>query len=490
MNFWRLMLLMHRYVGIAIGTLILVWCLSGFVMMYVAYPSMQSSDRLQGLSELRLTSCCDLSNSEFILDTVVQSISVEMLDDQPIIHVIDDYGLSQTLDLASGMAMSFSEPAILDRIGQIYASNRGWQTPGAGSWIRVDQWTVNGQFNWHRPLRKYSNDSGQEWYVSSATGEVVQVTRRAQRFWNWLGAVPHWLYPTALRQHPAVWAQIVIWATLIGLFLTFTGILIGVKHYRWRSTSKRSPYRGWALWHHLTGLMFGIITLTWLGSGLLSMNPWGALESRDFSAEHYSINSADASIEDMLAVLESVAIPEGTVRIKSVNWLGDVNLLVYDRHGSMTRYSSSGHIGEIPGDEIAAAAIAVRTDNAMIDYLTDGDTYYYSHHEPREFPVYRLRYDDGERYYISASTGQLVAAFDASRKTYRWLFAALHRMSGYAGDVDALRARIPRDIVAEPARAQCNARLCWMKVGSAAVVGAGMNDQCVAGLHIVCKEPY
>jgi hypothetical protein len=63
----------------------------------------------------------------------------------------------------------------------------------------------------------------------------------------------------------------------------------------------------------------------------------------------------------------------------------------------------------------------------MISYLTDGDAYYYSHHETREFPVFRLRYNDGERFYVSASTGQLVAAFDASRKTYRWLFAALHQ---------------------------------------------------------------
>ena len=76
MNLWRLMLLMHRYVGIAMGALISVWCLPGFVMMYVAYPSMQPGNRLQGLSELRLTSCCDLPYTEVNSNTVVQSISV------------------------------------------------------------------------------------------------------------------------------------------------------------------------------------------------------------------------------------------------------------------------------------------------------------------------------------------------------------------------------------------------------------------------------
>src|SRR5437773_2479579 len=41
-----------------------------------------------------------------------------------------------------------------------------------------------------------------------------------------------------------------------------------------------SPYRGWFYWHHVVGLLFGVLALTWVFSGLLSMNPWGFLESR------------------------------------------------------------------------------------------------------------------------------------------------------------------------------------------------------------------
>ena len=63
-------------------------------------------------------------------------------------------------------------------------------------------------------------------------------------------------------------------------------------------------------------------------------------------------------------------------------------------------------------------------------------------------------------------------------------------MSGYAGDVDALRTRIPCHVVAKPTRAKGDARLRRMKVGTAAVVGAGMNDQCVAGLHVEGKKPH
>jgi hypothetical protein len=388
---------------------------------------MQSSDRLQGLSQLKLPTCCDWPYTELTSGTPVQSIGVDMLNEQPVLRVVGDYGLQQTLKLASGVEISFSDAKFLDRVGRNYASNRGWNAPDAGTWIQLDQWTVSGEFDPHRPLRKFSNEAGNDWYVSSLTGEVVQVTRRAQRFWNWLGAVPHWLYPTLLRQHTVVWAQVVIWATLISLFLTITGIVIGIKHYRWRSTPRQSPYSGWMLWHHLAGLLFGVVTLTWLASGLLSMNPWGALESRDFSAERNAINAGNSTIEEVLALLDSTALPAETVQVRSVNFLGGVNLLTYDRNGNITRFSDAGQVGEVTEAEMAAAAAAMRTEEAMISYLTDGDAYYYSHHETREFPVFRLRYNDGEYFYVSASTGQLVAAFDASRKTYRWLFAALHQ---------------------------------------------------------------
>ena len=27
-------------------------------------------------------------------------------------------------------------------------------------------------------------------------------------------------------------------------------------------------------WHHLSGLLFAVVTITWIFSGLMSMNPW------------------------------------------------------------------------------------------------------------------------------------------------------------------------------------------------------------------------
>lgn len=48
-------------------------------------------------------------------------------------------------------------------------------------------------------------------YVSSTTGKVVLDTARQERFWNWLGSVPHWLYPRAMRENQPLWRQVVMW---------------------------------------------------------------------------------------------------------------------------------------------------------------------------------------------------------------------------------------------------------------------------------------
>ncbi len=60
-------------------------------------------------------------------------------------------------------------------------------------------------------------------------------------------------------------------------------------------------------------------------------------------------------------------------------------------------------------------------------WLTAGDSYYYSHHDEKSFPVYRIQYEDGERVYLDRVSGQLAFAADSNRQLSRWLFLGLHR---------------------------------------------------------------
>src|SRR2546423_909768 len=117
-------------------------------------------------------------------------------------------------------------------------------------------------------------------YVSDATGEpVMRTTARARRR-GYAGAVLHWLYFAPFRRHATLWAQSIIWLSIVGCAMCATGLIWGVwryspsSRYRLKREHAHSPYAGMMHWHHYAGLLFGLTTCSWIFSGLLSMDPW------------------------------------------------------------------------------------------------------------------------------------------------------------------------------------------------------------------------
>ncbi|MCK1307812.1 hypothetical protein [Bradyrhizobium sp. 45] len=105
---------------------------------------------------------------------------------------------------------------------------------------------------------------------------VGSTSSAPEGLWHWLGSIPHWIYPTALRRDGALWRQVVLWISGICLMVAVTGFWIGVLRLRWRRRyvgGAFTPYRGWMAWHHIAGLVGGMFVLTWMFSGWLSLNP-------------------------------------------------------------------------------------------------------------------------------------------------------------------------------------------------------------------------
>jgi hypothetical protein len=444
----RLLFLVHRYLGIALSLIVVAWCVSGLVMMYVQYPEVTEIEEVRGLARLSLADCCVWP--EDFSDIELDRFSVEMLGGAPAARLVSGRG-EYALDLDSG--------SYLDGFGVEQAQRFATDTVrahGLGDAARFvgpvdrDQWTVTGAFDAHRPLYLFSADDtrGTELYVSSATGAVVQMTTSFERIGNWAGSVVHWFYPTVIRQHVVAWSQTIIWTTVLGLFLTVVGLYIGIKQLKQRRSGRWSPYRGLALWHHYAGLVFGILTLTWLFSGLLSLNPWGVFESRSFAPDAARVRAMDMRLADAKAALSRAAtagLPEGTVRLVGEPFDGEVHLTAWSDTGERTRLDATLAARPLTTADLERAAARLRPDAAVAeqDWLHDEDAYYYSHHDERALPVYRVMFADGERAYLDATTGQLSYAVDASRRGSRWLFLALHR-----GDFAAVvRARPVWDVM-------------------------------------------
>lgn len=465
----RTVIILHRYLGVAIGLLMTLWCLSGVVMMYVAYPEFGMPERLRGLAPLDLGHCCKATGIE--PGGRLSGFHVEMARGEAILRLtpVPEAGADESrrgINLATGQPLAVLGSGDAREIARDHGARTGiGDAPRMAERIVKDQWTVQ-HFRRHQPLYRISFDDAAEsvLYVDGGSGEVIQDTNRAERFWNWLGAIPHWLYLTEIRQNGALWTQLLVWTSLMGCFLTVAGLAIGIVRLKRRKPGRASPYRGLWAWHHLIGLGAGIFTLTWVASGLFSMTPWGFLESDARATYRRSFNGsvAGADIAAFLAAAPAMALPPGTVRIESAPLGGRLFILAVGRNGAAVRFDAEGRPAPLSGQDARAALTASGLAVARFEPLAGEDAYHYRRKNEPDVAVYRAILADRQatRLYIDRVSGAVVEAADRPARAYRWLHRALHSF-----DFAWLRYSLWRDAVMLPLMAGVTlicATGCWM----------------------------
>ena len=437
----RFILVVHRYLAVAVGMLMTLWCLSGFVMMYQAFPDVSPEERLRGLKPLVLDACCTLGDFRPHEDTPVGSFRMEMLLDHPVLRVSGGNNDPATvINLRTGEALpALSEDQLL-AVARDFARGNGWHgQPSLLGVINSDQWTLqNAPRNapaWHVAI---NDAAGTELYINGRTGEVFQQTNRLERLLSWFGAIPHWLYPSMLRMNAALWTDVVIWTSVLGSFLAATGLYVGIQRLglgRRASRQRISPYTGLWYWHHLSGLVFGVLTLTWVFSGLLTMNPWGWLAGSSHEARLYQRElGGQARWGDIYRLLTSVTRGDhqlsgqtDLVQITPAGFEQRTWLLGHSRDGSTVRYNTLGEPSPLTPEQIEAAVRALDVPILDAGLLHTEDNYYYGHKREVDLPVYRVLLDDSEstRLYINPDTG-VVRSVDNTRRLSRWLRTGLH----------------------------------------------------------------
>jgi hypothetical protein len=284
----RLLFATHRWMGVVLGLLMLLWCVSGVVMIWWPYPSttLGARDyRVEGLAPIAPLAAIALPDLPD--DATLSSARIETLAGRPVISLAWQEGETQSrglFDLSTGSPIDTITEFDALAVARTYIARHGLSgEPSIKRLAERDEFTVAGYFTSGRPYYevRLNDPEATMLYISSKTGEVRQRTTASLRFWSWLGAIPHWLYFTELRKDAALWAQVVIWTSLAGCFLVLLGLFVGIRQFRRRHSTNRlaSPYRGAKFWHHMLGLVFGVLVLTWTFSGFASMQPWGWLES-------------------------------------------------------------------------------------------------------------------------------------------------------------------------------------------------------------------
>lgn len=426
----------HRWFGIAACLMFVIWFASGLVMSYVVFPEADEQRRVEALEPIDW-SAIRIGPTEALTAASLQryprELRVEMLMHEPVYRIVQWDGTHRTLSATSGAPVGRIPPDRAVAIAEQYAGERGhWETT-----LKRDQWTVPESYGPFRPLHKIAIEdaAGTRVYVSALTGEVVLSTTRRQRFWNWLGSIPHWIYLTPLRADQPAWRQVNLWVSGPAILIAVSGIWIGVLRLRVRGRYPHggaSPYHGWKSWHHWCGLLGGVFVLTWIVSGWLSVDPnhWlrgGSLGAR--SLLEYAGESAPRFDADLRRL--SMHIPPETRAVSFVYFDGRPLVSMVGGIGPRLFDARSGERAVLTDPQIFAAARRLMPAHDMVERerIETDDLYWYSHHEHRELPVLRVGFDDPARswVYLEPATGAVLGYMDRAARRNRWWFNALHR---------------------------------------------------------------
>jgi hypothetical protein len=453
----RFLIFFHRWVGIALCVVFLFWFPSGIGMMYWTFPGVSAEDRLDRSPKLDPAKIA-LSPEEAARKLGLQAnpgqVRLNSFDGRPVYRFggggRGGQGTARIIYADTGDEQTEVSTEMLDRIASSWTT-RPFAEAAKTSVDEPDQWTVAGQLR-NQPLYKYSWPDGQQVYLNGTTGEVVQYTTFAKRVQAHLSAIPHWLYYTPLRKHQPQWLKFMIWSSLIGTVGAIIGVVVAVwmyspnKKYRLQGRATGVPYRGQKRWHWILGVVFGVATVTWTFSGLMTLGPFplmqrltarapgdrggqqniaGALRGRAKMTDF-----APAHPRDVLA-----KVPH--LDVKELEWTSFAGTPLFSANlggGKSQLLSLDG--AEVNGFETTRIIEIVKgavPDPAGIDieFIDQYDLYYLDRTRQRPLPVLRVLMNDEEktRYYIDPKSARVVTTYSNRNWVNRWLDSALHSLS-------------------------------------------------------------
>ena len=448
--FTRWLIWTHRYVGIPASVLFVLWFVSGIVMMYTGgMPLLTARERLDGLAPLDL-SAVRLTPGKAAAGAGVRAASrraaLLTVLGRPA-YRID--GATIFADTGSVLAPVGAEAARLE-------ASRFSGVPAAaithvGLVERPDQWTIYNRSVLPAHRFRLDDGAGTEVYVSRQTAEVGMVTTRRERVFAWLGAIPHWFYLPGLRVDRPLWEAVIVWTSAFGCLIAVTGLLLGLVRFRWRRPpggQSRIPYAGLMWWHYVTGAVFGVVTLTWVFSGLLSVQPFAWMHVRGLQVPPAALGGGPPVLADYPEIDRAAwaratrGRPVKEVALRRIDGRPhyEVRLAGGDTAGS-ERYERL----LLAADTLAPRApstdpdaVVTRLREALPDVpVTDAarleayDAYYYGRGaDGPPLPVFRVRFADPLETWVYIDPADLRVAGSVQRysRLERWLFNGLHSL--------------------------------------------------------------
>ncbi len=265
-----------------------------------------------------------------------------------------------------------------------------------------------------------------------------------------------------------------MWTSALACVLSVLGLVLSVTQFRLRAVrygghvppanrlAAAIPYSGSMRWHYVSGAVFGVFTLTFAFSGLVSMEPWawtnapglelpgnvlsgGALDLSQFPMRDPAewsrvLGDRPAKEVEFSRMLDepyfivrrgSIARDDGdrerlhqpyAIRHARIE---DNRLLVAARSFDVRREL-------FDQDTLVSRVKAAAPDAPVVEsqLLTEYDSYYYSRVGQIPLPALRIKFDDPARtwVYVDPSLTQVVTAINRGGRVERWVYHGLHSL--------------------------------------------------------------
>jgi hypothetical protein len=309
-----------------------------------------------------------------------------------------------------------------------------------GVLFEADQWMIGegGQLPVHKVV--VDDPGATVLYISQASGEVAVMTTRGTRALAWVAAIPHWFYFKSLRENGPLWSQVVIWTAAIGSAMAILGILVGILTLRPKGPSV-IPYRGLMRWHYITGAVFGVFTLTWAFSGLLSMDPWGWADGGGLPTGRIQQIFRGGPVELDMYPRRDASDWEDALGGRSVKEVGferiqgDAYYNVTLDGGERVLVSASPLEvrSELYPTELLMEQIREAYSGQSIvatDILHEYDSYYYERGGTPPLPVLRVKFGDPDKtwIYVDPSLSRLMRRATSRDRLDRWIYNGFHSL--------------------------------------------------------------
>jgi uncharacterized iron-regulated membrane protein len=430
----RWLIWFHRWAGVAFCLLVSSWFVSGAILHFVPYPSLERSDQLAHSEPLDL--------SRILIDPATAFSRIPNVIDLRLISVAGrpTYvgGTAKNTSIRVAADTGDVLPSLAADNARVVAERfAGSPVASVAGPLAYDQWIVHQRFDRYRPLfRVRMNDPDRtDLYVSAVTGEVVQRTRFAERAWNWPGAILHWLYFTPLRENWPVWNQTVWWLSLLTVLSSAAGIWLGILRLIANRAAGRpglSPFSGWMRWHHTIGLFAGVIVFGWIFSGWLSMDHGRmfsqGLPTKEQVSRVYRVTLSSAVLAVSLKSIRGAG-PAKEISVHAIAGRPFLAVRSGNAAGSHIVWLDGGaRTPTVPQQLLLTGLRAAWSDAAPAYDRFDG-MYRLAEHLPPTARGFVAPRSDSVWIYVDPLSAEIVTVMDPSRRTYAWIYYALHTLN-------------------------------------------------------------